>query len=192
MLAHYHGQVLNYSELARSFGISDVTARKYIDILEGTFMVRTLQPWYLNTGKRLVKRPKIYIRDSGIFHCLMSIENMDQLLAHPKLGASWEGFALECVCGSIQKANSQFYFWRVHSGSELDLYWQHGGHNWGIEFKYADAPKISRSMKTVIRDLALSHLWVVYPGRQTYRLADNVTALPIISITPYWRYPKPD
>lgn len=98
MLSHYHAQIMNHSELGRSFGISDVTVKKYIDILEGTFMVRVLQPWNVNVGKRLVRRPKIYLKDSGIFHSLMSIDSMNQLLSHNKLGASWEGFALECVC----------------------------------------------------------------------------------------------
>ncbi len=140
MVAHYHGQIINYSELGRSFGISDVTVRKYIDILEGTFMISTLQPWYVNIGKRLVKRPKIYLKDSGIFHSLMSIESVDQLLSHNKLGASWEGFALECVCQSIGKRKEQLYFWITHSGAELDLFWVEKGKNWGIEFKYLDAP----------------------------------------------------
>ncbi|MCP4022395.1 MAG: ATP-binding protein [Desulfobacteraceae bacterium] len=175
MLSHYHGQVINYAELGRSFGISDVTVRKYIDILEGTFMVRVLQPWYSNTGKRLVKRPKIYLKDSGIFHTLLNIENHDQLLSHPKLGASYEGFALECICRALQKQNNEYYFYRVHSGSELDLFWQQKGNNWGIEFKYADAPRKTRSMTTVAKDLNLRHLWVIYPGKETYRLSEKIT-----------------
>ena len=180
MLSHYHGQIINYSELGRSFGISDVTVRKYIDILEGTFMIRVLQPWYANTGKRLVKRPKIYLKDSGIFHTLMNIDNFDQLVSHPKLGASFEGFALESICRQIDKNDNEFYFYSVHSGSELDLFWQEKGKNWGAEFKYADAPRLTRSMKTVQKDLNLAHLWVIYPGKATYRLSENVTVVPVI------------
>ncbi len=179
MLAHYHGQVINYSELGTSFGISDVTVRKYIDILEGTFMIRVLQPWHSNTGKRLVKRPKIYLRDSGLFHSLMTIENDHQLKAHPKLGASFEGFALESLCRSIGKNDNDFYFYNVHSGSELDLFWQQKGRNWGAEFKYADAPRLTRSMAVVMQDLDLAHLFVIYPGKKTYRLAEKITVLPL-------------
>ena len=188
MLAHYHGQLLNYSELARSFGISDITARRYIDILEGTFMVRTLSPWYANLGKRLVKRPKVYFRDSGLFHSLMNIETLSQLNTHPKLGASWEGFALECICRSIAKKDNEYYFWKVHSGSELDLFWQHAGKNWGIEFKYADAPKITRSMGVVMQDLDLEHLWIVYPGRETYPLDSRITVMPVARVPEVWLY----
>lgn len=180
MLSHYHGQILNYSELGRSFGISDMTVRKYIDILEGTFMLRVLQPWSVNIGKRLVKRPKIYLKDSGIFHTLMNIDTYDQLVSHPKLGASFEGFALELLCRQIAKPDNNFYFYSVHSGSELDLFWQAKGKNWGAEFKYADAPKLTRSMETVIKDLSLSHLWVVYPGKTTYRLSENITVLSLM------------
>lgn len=175
MLSHYHGQILNYSELGRSFGISDMTVRKYIEILEGTFMLRVLQPWQTNIGKRLVKRPKIYLKDSGIFHTLMNIDNYDQLISHPKLGASFEGFALESLCRQLNKNDNEFYFYNVHSGSELDLFWQAQGKNWGAEFKYADAPKLTRSIKNVQKDLDLAHLWVVYPGKTTYRLSENIT-----------------
>jgi predicted AAA+ superfamily ATPase len=188
MLSHYHGQIINYSELGRSFGISDVTVRKYIDILEGTFMVRVLQPWYLNIRKRLVKRPKIYLNDSGIFHSLMSIDNIDQLNSHNKLGASWEGFAMECVCKSTKKRNEEIYFWSTHSGAEIDFLWQHGGKNWGVEFKYVDAPRISKSMRTASNDLDLEHLWVVYPGREQYKLSENITVLPLKDVTDSWNY----
>lgn len=198
MLSHYHGQVLNYAELGRSFGISDMTVRKFIDILEGTFMIQVLQPWHVNIGKRLVKRPKIFIKDAGIFHSLMNIDNQDQLNLHPKLGASWEGFALECTCKSIAKMPHQLYFWRVHAGSELDLFWQQGGKNWGIEFKYADAPRLTKSMKIVTKDLSLEHLWVIYPGKETYRLTENITVMPLKSLPEVWLYnpnpakPEPD
>lgn len=190
MLSHYHGQVINYSEFGRSFGISDMTVRKYIDILAGTFMVRVLQPWYVNVGKRLVKRPKIYIRDSGIFHTLMHIDTYEQLYSDPKLGASWEGFALENVCKSINKPDEEFYFLRIHAGSEIDLFWQHGGKNWGAEFKFADAPRLTKSMKIVLKDFSLEHLWIIYPGTEIYRLAERITVLPIKSVPDYWIYDK--
>jgi uncharacterized protein len=190
MTAHYHGQIVNYAELARSFGISDITVRRYIDILEGTFMLRTLQPWHVNIGKRVVKKPKIYLRDSGIFHELMSIESLDQLTAHPKLGASWEGFALECACRSIGKNDREFFFWHVHAGSELDLFWQHAGKSWGMEFKYADAPRLTRSMSIVSEDLNLEHLWIIYPGKRAYRLSEKTTVMPIADVPASWRYPE--
>jgi len=189
MLAHYHGQVLNFSELSRSFGISDMTVRKYVDILEGTFMVRCLQPWQENLKKRQVKSPKLFLRDSGIFHWLMNIEDFKQLAVHPKLGASWEGFALECACRSINQSSENYYFWKIHSGSELDLFWMHGGRRWGVEFKYADAPRKTRSMSVVINDLDLDHLWVIYPGKQRYQLSENITVLPLSEISAKWEYP---
>ena len=183
MLSHYHGQLMNYAEFARSFGISDMTVRKYIDILEGTFMVRVLQPWSVNIGKRLVKSPKIYLRDSGIFHALQSIDEMDQLLVHNKLGASWEGFALECACQAIDKSDQELYFWRTHAGAEVDLFWQEGGRNRAIECKFADAPRMTKSMQSAIQDLELEHLWVIYPGKERYRITDRITTLPLGEVT---------
>ncbi|MBU1146947.1 MAG: ATP-binding protein [Candidatus Omnitrophica bacterium] len=188
MLSHYHGQILNYSELGRSFGISDVTVRKYIDILSATFMVRVIQPWHVNIGKRLVKRPKIYIKDSGIFHCLISVENKKQLFLHNKLGSSWEGFALECVSRNIEKRDEEMYFWGTHTGAEMDLFWQNEGKNWGIEFKYTDAPTITKSMQVAIKDLKLSHIWIVYPGKESYRLAKNITVRALKDIGDSWDY----
>jgi predicted AAA+ superfamily ATPase len=186
MLSHYHGQVINYSEIGRSLGISDTTVKKYIDILESTFMVRVLPPWFTNLGKRLVKSPKIYIRDSGIFHSLMTIETIEQLESHNKLGASWEGYALECVSRSIGKRDEEMYFWSTHSGAEVDLFWQGGGENWGIEFKYADAPRLTKSMHIAMTDLELKHLWIVYPGKDRYQLAENITVLPLVQIPTRW------
>ena len=190
MLSHYHGQIINFSEIGRNFGISDMTVRNYSEILDGTFMVRILQPWYVNIRKRLVKRPKIYIRDTGIFHSLLSIENFNQLLSHSKLGASWEGFALECVSRSIAKRNEELYFWGTHTGAEIDLFWQSRGKNWGVELKYVDAPRITKSMKIAIQDLDLEHLWVVYPGKSEYKLSDNITAIPLSELPAVWIYPK--
>ncbi len=190
MLSHFHGQMLNYSELATSFGISDMTVRKYLEILTGTFMIRALQPWQSNVSKRLVKRPKLYLRDSGLLHVLMGVDSRDALLGHPKLGASWEGFALENICFSLGKRDDEVYFYRTHAGAELDLFWSHEGKNWGVDFKYADAPKKTRSMDVVFKDLDLEHLWVVYPGRKSYRLSPHITVMPIHEIPDQWDYDK--
>jgi predicted AAA+ superfamily ATPase len=188
MLSHYHGHILNYAELGRSFGVSDMTVRKYCDILEGTFMVRILQPWFVNIGKRLVRRPKLYLRDSGLFHALQSIETPEQLYASPRLGASWEGFALDCVCRTLGKEDEDLYFWNTHAGAELDLYWQARGQNWGVEFKYEDAPGLTRSMKTAVEDLKLERLWVVYPGKAAYPLTEKIQVVPSVSIGDNWNY----
>ena len=188
MLSHYHGHILNYAELGRSFGVSDMTVRKYCDILEGTFMVRILQPWFVNIGKRLVKRPKLYLRDSGLFHVLLSIETPEQLYASPRLGASWEGFALECVCRNLGKEDGDLYFWNTHAGAELDLFWQARGQNWGVEFKYEDAPGLTRSMRTAVEDLKLERLWVVYPGKAAYRLAEKIQVVPLADVRDTWNY----
>lgn len=188
MLSHYHGQILNFAEMGRSFGISDMTVRKYCDILEGTFMIRILRPWSVNIGKRLVKRPKLYLRDSGLLHTLLSIETREQLHNSPRLGASWEGFALECVCRTLDREEADLYFWHTHSGAELDLFWQAGGRNWGVEFKYEDAPRLTRSMKSAMEDLALERLWVVYPGKTAYRLTEKVRVIPLADIGDAWNY----
>ncbi|MGR3319875.1 MAG: ATP-binding protein [Candidatus Anammoxibacter sp.] len=188
MLSHYHSQIINYSELGRSFGISDVTIRKYLEILEGTFMVRVLQPWYSNISKRVVKRPKIYLKDSGIFHALMSIENKDQLFTHNKLGASWEGFAIECATRSLNKRNEELFFWRTHSGAEIDLFWKDRGKSWGMEFKFSDAPKKTQSMTIAVKDLDLSKLWVIYPGKDQYPLDKNIEVFPLENIPVNWTY----
>ncbi len=188
MLSHYHGQILNYAELGRSFGVSDMTTRKYCDILEGTFMVRILQPWSANIGKRLVKRPKLYLRDSGLFHALQSLETPEQLHASPRLGASWEGFALETVCRILDREEGDLYFWHTHAGAELDLFWQAGGKSWGVEFKYEDAPRLTRSMKAALEDLGLERLWVVYPGKAAYRLSERVQVVPLADLGDTWVY----
>jgi len=188
MLSYYHGGIINYAELGRSFGISDMTVRKYCDILEGTYMIRILLPWHANIGKRLVKRPKIYLRDSGLFHSLISIDTERQLLSHNKLGVSWEGFALENVSRAIGKEDHSLYFWSTHAGAEMDLFWQKGGKNWGIEFKYVDAPHITKSMKVAMEDLDLATLWIVYPGRESYRLAEDIKVMPLRNVGEQWNY----
>ena len=188
MLCHYHGQTINYSEFARSFGISDMTVRRYLDILEGTFMIRLLRPWYTNTAKRLVKSPKLYVRDSGLFHSLLAIDAERDLMTHNKLGASWEGFALETVIRSLGKRSEELAFWATHSGAEVDLFWQAQGRNWAVEFKYGSTPTLTPSIKSAIKDLELEHLWVIYPGERTYPLSNRVTVLPLVSIPPQWQY----
>jgi predicted AAA+ superfamily ATPase len=188
MRGHYHAQAINYSELARDFGISDMTARNYIDLLEGTFMLRLLQPWHTHIGKRLVKRPKPYLADSGIFHSLIGVGRREELMRHNKLGTSGEGFALECVIRSIGKRNEEVFFWSTHRGAEVDLFWQHQGKNWAVEFKYMEAPRKSLSMPSALKDLGLERLWVVYPGSRKYRVTDKITALPLSSIADRWSY----
>jgi hypothetical protein len=177
MLSHYHGQTLNASELARSLGVSDKTVRAYVDILSGTYMVRQLQPWHENIGKRQVKAPKIYLRDSGIFHALIGVPDAHALHAHPKLGASWEGFAMEQVLRILWPA--EFYFWRAHSGAELDLLFRHRGQRFGCEFKLNEAPRPSRSTHTAMRDLKLRHVWMVYPGEHVFPIDAEITAWPL-------------
>ena len=177
MIAHYHGQVWNGSVLARSLGISDKTVKRYLEILEGTFLVRTLLPWYENLGKRLVKSPKVYIRDSGILHALLGIADMDTLLSHPAAGASWEGYALETVLARVPGA--QAYFYATHSGAEVDLLLLYKNKRYGFEMKLNQAPSLTRSMTVALEDLRLDGLFVIYPGTKAYPLAERVTALPL-------------
>jgi predicted AAA+ superfamily ATPase len=177
MLAHYHGQTWNASEIAGNFGLTDKTVRHYLDILCGTFMVRLLPPWYENVGKRQVKAPKVYLRDSGVLHSLLDIADKRSLLGHPKAGASWEGFALEQVLRRYP--DGEPYFWNVHGGPELDLLLLHKGQRTGYEFKMADAPTATRSMHAAIETLRLDRLWVVYPGPKRYNLDAQITAVPV-------------
>ncbi|MBU0744739.1 MAG: DUF4143 domain-containing protein, partial [Gammaproteobacteria bacterium] len=179
MLAHYHGQLLNASEIGKSFGAADTTVKRYLDILAGTFLIRQLQPWYYNTKKRLVKSPKIFFRDSGIFHTLSNIENMSQLEINPKLGASWEGFALEQVIQHLNLADDEIYFWAVHTGAELDLVFQRKGKLWGVEIKYNESPTKTKSMVSAFEELSLAHLWIIYPGTKDYKIDKNITAIGI-------------
>ena len=177
MLAHFHGQTLNASELGRSLGLSDKTIRSYLDILSGTFMVRQLQPWHENLRKRQVKAVKIYLRDSGLLHTLLEIQDMHSLMGHPRLGASWEGFALEQAIQLIKPADA--YFWATHSGAELDLFFIKNGKRYGIECKCNEAPRVSKSMRVAINDLSLSHLWIVYPGKDAYPVDTNISVIPL-------------
>lgn len=174
MLSHYHGNIFNASELARSFGISDMTVRRYLDILTGTFMIRQLLPWRENIKKRQVKSPKIYFRDSGLLHSFLNIEDEDDLMKHPKLGASWEGFALEETIRVLGAKPHECFFWASHSGAELDLLIFQKDRRLGFEFKYTDAPKLTKSMKISMEDLKLDQLTVIYPGKLDYTLAEKI------------------
>jgi len=180
MLAHYSGQIWNASELGRSMGLSDKTVRCYIDILAGTFMIRQLQPWHENISKRQVKAPKIYFRDSGMLHSLLDVSDFDILLGNPKAGASWEGFALEQVLHALQP--KQPFFWATHGGAELDLFFFHRGKRYGVEFKFNEAPAVTKSMHAALQDLQLDHLWIIYPGLDRYPVHAKITVLPLQNI----------
>lgn len=177
MLAHYHAQIWNASEFGRSFGVSDTTVSRYLDVLVSTFMVRRLAPWAANVKKRQVKAPKVYLRDSGILNSLLEIGTRRDVEGHPKLGASWEGFALEEVIKHLGAEPEQCYFWATHAGAELDLLVVHGRHRLGFEFKRTSAPSLTRSMRTAIADLGLTRLDVIHAGKETYPLSKNVRAV---------------
>jgi len=177
MLAHYHGQVWNGAELARSLGVSQPTVRRYLDGLEGVFMVRQLRPWHANLKKRQVKSPKVYFRDTGLLHHLLGVRSERDLLTHPKLGASWEGYVIEEILKAVRP--DEAYFWATHGGAELDLLLLKDGRRVGVECKRVDAPRLTRSMRIALDDLQLEHLVVVYPGEQPYPLSERVTAVPL-------------
>ncbi len=181
MLAHFHGQTWNASELARSMDASPVAVNHYRDLLAGTFMLRVLPPWFENLGKRLIKSPKIYVRDSGILHHLLGVGDMLSLQTHPRYGASWEGFALEQTL--IAHGEREAYFYGTQRGAELDLLLLRRGRRWGFEFKCTDAPKTTRSMHIALDDLKLEHLWLVYPGTVRYQMTEKMTALPLREIS---------
>ena len=175
MVAHYHGQELNASEIGRALGESYKTVQRHLELLEGAFMIRILRPWYENLGKRLIKSPKLYVRDSGLFHSLLGIGTYDGLLGHPKIGASWEGFALEQVLAKLPKTDA--WFWGTQGGAELDLFIQAGGRRIGFEFKVSDAPKMTKSLSIVHTDLALDELLVVKPLGRGYPLEKRIRVL---------------
>lgn len=180
MLAHYHGQKWNASELATSMSVSYHTAVHYRDILAGAFMVRVLPPWFENLKKRQVKSPKVYLRDTGLLHWHLGIESMAALRAHPRYGASWEGFALEQVL--IRVGDRDAYFWGTQRGAELDLLFFSRGKRWGFEFKCSDAPSMTKSMHTALTDLSLERLWVLYPGKTGYPLHERAEAVPLVDL----------
>jgi uncharacterized protein len=182
MLAHYHAQIWNSAPFAQSMGVSQPTVRKYLDVLTYTYMVRQLQPWHENIAKRQVKAPKIYFRDSGQLHALMGVKSLADLVTHPHSGASWEGFALEQVLRMAQP--DEAFFWATHQGAELDLFLLRGQQRIGVEFKRADAPKVTPSMRIAMEDLRLDVMYVVYPGLHRYSLADGIEAVPLWAVLP--------
>lgn len=182
MLAHLHGGVLNVAELGRAVSVDQKTANRYVDILTGAFLVRRLPPWFGNTGKRVVKAPKVYLRDGGLLHALLGLRSSAEVLSHPRFGASWEGFALEQVIRFVD-AERDAYFWATHGGAELDLLVNRGGRRYGFEFKYSDAPSTTKSMRVALADLRLDSLFVVYPGQRRFELDERIIALPLAEIS---------
>ena len=180
MLAHYHGSVWNAAEPARSLGLSQPTVRRYLDLLTGLYMIRQLQPWHENLQKRQVKAPKIYLRDSGLLHTFLGIRTDREMLSHPKVGASWEGYVIEEVLKTVRPDAS--YFWATHTGAELDLLLFKGGRRYGVEIKFQDAPRLTPSMRIAMEDLHLEGLTVFYPGDLHYELAEGVTVVPLAEI----------
>ncbi len=177
MIAHFHAQIWNSAELARALSASEPTVRSYLDILCGTYLARRLQPWHTNLGKRELKAPKIYLRDSGLLHSLLGIKTRQELLSHPKLGASWEGFAVEQVLSLYGQEDA--YFWATHNGAELDLLLFRNGKAWGFEFKVGDGPQMTKSLQIALKDLQLERVWIVYPGEKRYPVHEKVEALPL-------------
>jgi hypothetical protein len=177
MLTHVHGQLLNMSNLGTSLEVSGHTVRRYLDILAGTFMVRLLPPWFENISKRQIKTPKLYFRDSGLLLTLLSIRSMTELYRHPALGAIWEGFALEQVIQSLGLRAEEVFFWRTHTGAELDLFIPRDNQRIGFEFKFTDQPRTTKSMHQAISDLQLEHLYIIYPGQREIALTDKITAV---------------
>jgi predicted AAA+ superfamily ATPase len=178
MAAHHHGQYLNASEFGRSLGETHKTVLRHLEMLAAAFMVRLLPPWFANLGKRLVRRPKLYIRDSGLLHALLGVPDESALLGHPKLGGSWEGFAMEQIIARLP--NDDVYFWATQSGAELDLLTTIGGRRVGFEFKVGDAPKLTRSMSVAFHDLDLHRLFVVAPVAKPFALAERIDVVPLV------------
>jgi len=183
MLAHYHAQIWNGAELARAFAIAESTVKRYLDLLTNTFMVRVLRPWSENLGKRLVKTPKVYVADTGLLHALLDVPSARALDAHPKVGASFEGFALQEVVRALEARPEQCHFWATHQGAELDLLVVQGQRRRGFEFKRTDAPTLTRSMHIAMEDLRLEALDVIHVGRDTYPLAPKIRAVAVSRLT---------
>jgi predicted AAA+ superfamily ATPase len=177
MVAHYHGQIWNGAELARALAVGETTVRRYLDILSGVFLARQLPPWFENLGKRQVKAPKVYLRDSGLLHTLLGIASQRDLEHHPKCGASWEGYVIEEILKAVRP--DEAYYWATHGGAELDLLMFKGGRRIGVECKRSDAPTLTPSMRIAMADLHLDELTVVYPGLKTYSLAGNIKVTPL-------------
>jgi predicted AAA+ superfamily ATPase len=180
MIAHYHGQTWNATELSRALAISEATVRRYLDLMTGVFMVRQLPPWFENLAKRQVKAPKVYVRDSGLLHALLGIGSRRELELHPKVGASWEGYAVEEILKALQP--DEAYYWATYQGAELDLLLFKRGRRIGVECKRKDAPVLTASMRTAMADLKLDELLVAYPGNTSYALAKNVKVVPLAQL----------
>ena len=181
MTAHYHGQIWNAAEPARALGVSESSTRRYLDLLTDAFMIRQLQPYHANLKKRQVKSPKIYVSDSGLLHQLLGIKSMKNLLSHPKLGASWEGFVIEQLLKT--EPHDQIYFWATHQGAEIDLILQKGDALYGVECKRTDSPRITPSIKIALNDLNLKRVLVIYPGTQRFPIAKHVEAVPLQTLS---------
>jgi hypothetical protein len=180
MLAHYHGQIWGSAEPARALDVHPTTTRRYLDLLTDALMVRQLQPWHANVGKRQVKSPKVYIRDSGLLHQLLGLESEKAVLSHPKAGASWEGFAIEQALA--REPHDDAWFWATHQGAEIDLLLQRGGRLLGIECKRTDAPRMTPSIRVALEDLGLERVAILYPGEKRFALADRVEAVPLLAL----------
>lgn len=178
MLAHWHGQVWNGTEFGRAFGISHTTVRRYLDLLTSVYVVRQLQPWFENIRKRQVRSPKVYIADSGLLHALLGLTSREDVVSHPKVGASWEGFVIQQVAHTLGASPDQCFHWSTHAGAELDLLVMSGGRRLGFEVKRSEAPRVTRSMRSADETLGLSQLFVVHAGTQAYRMAPGMRALP--------------
>ena len=182
MLAHYHGEIWNGSELARAFGVSQKTVRGYLDTLCATFMATRLEPWHENVAKRQVKSPKIYLADSGILHSLLGLGSREDLLGHPKIGASWEGFAISEVIAHLEAQPEECFFWKLHSGAELDLFVRRGSQRRGFEVKLTSSPRLTPSMRSAFEQLELDELTVIHAGSESYPLAARVRAVPLVRV----------
>lgn len=178
MLAHWHGQVWNGAEFGRAFGISHTTVRRYLDLLTSVYVVRQLQPWFENIRKRQVRSPKVYIADPGLLHALLGLTSREDIVSHPKVGASWEGFVIQQVAHMLRASPDQCFHWSTHAGAELDLLVMSEGRRLGFEVKRTEAPRVTRSMRSVNETLGLSQLFVVHAGTQAYRMAPDMLALP--------------
>jgi hypothetical protein len=177
MLAHYHGQTWNASEFGRSFGVADTTVRNYLDLLSSALVLRILHPWYENISKRQVRSPKVYIADSGLLHTLLNLRSIDDLEGHPKVGASWEGFALVQTVRRLGAQPEECFFWATHAGAELDLLVVRGSKRIGVEFKKTSAPRVTPSMKSAIESLKLQKVYVVHAGEDSFPAAPKIKAV---------------
>ena len=181
MLAHYHGQTWNAAEPARALGVRPAVVTRYLDALTDAMMVRQLRPWFANIKKRQVKAPKIYIRDSGLLHQLLGIATEKALLTHPRVGASWEGFVIEQVLST--EAHDEAFFWATHQGAETDLVLRRGDALYGIECKFADAPRVTPSIRNALTDIGLARVAILYPGTRRFPLSDRVEAVPLDALS---------